>query len=261
MKKLLISLCLLLCLPVLSLAAEQNMIDSVLTRGVLRVGFSSFVPWAMQNKSGEFVGFEIDVARRLAKDLGVKIELIPTRWAGIVPALLTNKFDIIIGGMGITPERNLKVNFTIPYDYSTIEAVANREKTKNMVFPDDYNNEQVVIAIRSGSTAIIPAKQLFPKAQFRLFDDEAPAVQEVIAGRAHLLFASAPLPAFEVLKNSTALVQPSKEALASQPVGFAINKNDFNSLNVLDGWIRMVEAEGWLKERKNYWFNSTAWDN
>ena len=60
--------------------AQTSMIDEVVRRGVLRVGFSSFVPWAMQDKNGEFVGFEIDVAKRLAKDLGVDIQLVPTKW-------------------------------------------------------------------------------------------------------------------------------------------------------------------------------------
>ena len=53
----------------------------------------------MQDKNGEFVGFEIDVAKRLAKDLGVELQLVPTKWAGIIPALMAGKFDVIIGSM------------------------------------------------------------------------------------------------------------------------------------------------------------------
>ena len=93
---------------------EQSVIENVLQRGVLRVGMSTFVPWAMKDKNGELIGFEIDVARRLAADMGVEVEFVPTKWSGIIPALLTGKFDVIIGGMGIRPERNKKVNFTIP---------------------------------------------------------------------------------------------------------------------------------------------------
>ncbi|RPJ70748.1 MAG: amino acid ABC transporter substrate-binding protein, partial [Desulfobacteraceae bacterium] len=93
---------------------EESTIEQVIRRGVLRVGMSTFVPWAMTDKTGKLIGFEIDVATRLAKDLGVRIEFVPTKWAGIIPALLTGKFDVIIGGMGILPQRNLKVNFSIP---------------------------------------------------------------------------------------------------------------------------------------------------
>ena len=48
----------------------------------------------------------ITVAKRLAQDMGVKAEFVPTKWSGIIPALLTGKFDIIIGGMGIRPRNN-----------------------------------------------------------------------------------------------------------------------------------------------------------
>ena len=81
----------------------ESTLEQVLKKGVLRVGMSTFVPWAMKDKKGKLIGFEIDVATRLAKDMGVKVEFVPTKWAGIIPALLTGKFDVIIGGMGITP--------------------------------------------------------------------------------------------------------------------------------------------------------------
>ena len=170
-----------LILPGLAQAkdAQTSMIDDVVKRGVLRVGFSSFVPWAMQDKNGEFVGFEIDVAKRLAKDLGVELQLVPTKWAGIIPALMAGKFDVIIGSMSVTPERNLKANFTVPYDYATIEVMANKEKTKGMKFPEDFNKPEVVVALRTGSTPVPVAKKVLPNATFRLFDDEAPAVQDL----------------------------------------------------------------------------------
>ncbi|HPJ08737.1 MAG TPA: transporter substrate-binding domain-containing protein, partial [Deltaproteobacteria bacterium] len=65
--------------------AAQSTIEQVLQRGVLRVGMSTFVPWAMNDKQGNLVGFEIDVARRLARDMGVKVEFVPTKWSGILP--------------------------------------------------------------------------------------------------------------------------------------------------------------------------------
>lgn len=241
-------------------SAEKSMLDKALDRGVLRVGVASFVPWTMQDKNGDYIGFEVDVARRLAKDLGLDIELVPTKFAGIIPALLADKFDIIIGSMSVTPERNLKGNFSIPYDYAAIEALANKQKTGGMKFPDDYNNEKIVIAVRSGSTPALAAKKMFPKATIRPFDDEAPAVRDVTAGRSHLMLSSAPLPAFEALKNPDVLYQPSTEPVSRQPVGFVIRKGDPDSLNVLDNWIRLVEEEGWLKERRDYWFRSTDWE-
>lgn len=242
-------------------AENQSMIDRVVDRGSMRVGVASFVPWTMQDKNGEYIGFEVDVAKRLAKDLGVDIELVPTKFSGIIPALLADKFDIIVGSMSVTPERNLQGNFSIPYDYATVEALANREKTRDMKFPEDYDKPETVIAVRSGSTPAIIAKKMFPNATIRMFDDEAPAVRDVTSGQAHLMLSSAPLPAFESLKNPDVLYQPTTEALSRQPVGFVIRKGDPDSLNVLDNWIRIVEEEGWLQEKRDYWFRGTDWEN
>ena len=92
--------------------AGSSTIEKVLRSGKLRVGMATFVPWAMQSKTGEWVGFEIDVAKRLAKDMGVEVEFIPTKWEGLIPSLLTGKFDLVIAGMTGTPQRALKINFT-----------------------------------------------------------------------------------------------------------------------------------------------------
>lgn len=239
----------------------KSMIDKVVDRGVMRVGVSSFVPWVMQDKNGEYIGFEIDVAKRLAKDLGVELELVPTRFSGLIPALLADKFDIIIGSMSVTPERNLKINFSEPYDYATIEVMANKEKTRDMKFPEDYDKPEVVIAVRSGSTPAAVAKKMFPNATIRPFDDEAPAVQDVISGRSHLMLSSAPLPAQSVIKNPEVLYQPTTDPLSRQPVGFGVLKGDFDTLNVLDNWVRIAEEEGWLKDRRDYWFRGTEWES
>lgn len=257
----LLALPLALCFSLSAIAAEKTVMDRILDRGVMRVGVSSFVPWVMQDKNGEYIGFEVDVAQRLAKDLGVKLELVPTKFAGLIPALLADKFDIIIGSMSVTPERNLKGNFSIPYDYAVIEAVANKEKTAHLKFPEDYNKPEVVIAVRSGSTPVVVAKKMFPKATLRQFDDEAPAVQDVISGRSHMMLSSAPLPAFQTLKNPETLWQPETEPLSRQPVGFVIRKGDADTMNVLDNWIRIVDNEGWLKERRDYWFKTTDWQD
>jgi polar amino acid transport system substrate-binding protein len=242
------------------LAAESTLED-IQKRGVLRVGMSTFVPWAMKDKNGELIGFEIDVAARLAKDMGVKAEFVPTKWAGIIPALLTGKFDVIIGGMGIRPDRNLTVNFSSPYDYTGMSMVAHKEKAAGFGALADFNKADVSIAARLGSTAVTATKQYMPRAKLRMFDDEAQAYQELINGRVHAVVGSAPMPAFQAIKYPEKLFLPLKENFTREPIGFAIRKGDFDTLNYLNNWIRVVEAEGWLKARKHYWFETRAWES
>jgi polar amino acid transport system substrate-binding protein len=239
----------------------QSTIEQVLQKGVLRVGMSTFVPWAMKDKQGNLVGFEIDVAKRLAQDMGVKVEFVPTKWSGILPGLLTGKFDIIIGGMGITPERNLKVNFSIPYDYTGMSIVASKKLAKGFKSLSDFNKPGVTIAARIGTTAAAAAKKYIPNANLKLFDDESQAVQELLNGRVHALIASAPLPAYQALEYSDKLFLPIKESFTREPIGFAVVKGDVDTLNFLNSWVTIVDAEGWLKERKHYWFETKEWKN
>jgi len=239
---------------------EESMVEQVLKRGTLRVGMSTFVPWAMQDKTGKLVGFEIDVATRVAEDMGVKVEFVPTRWAGIIPALLTGKFDVIIGGMGILPQRNLRVNFTIPYDVTGMSIVANKDIAGNFRSLEDFNRPDVVIAVRLGGTPVAAAEKFMPKAQLRKFDDESQAIQELLNGKAHAVIASAPMPAFQALRYPDRLFLPIKETFTREPIGFALRKGDVDSLNFFNNWITVVQAEGWLAERKHYWFETRDWE-
>ena len=240
---------------------EESALEQVLKRGTLRVGMSTFVPWAMQDKTGKLIGFEIDVATRVAKDMGVKVEFVPTKWAGIIPALLTGKFDVIIGGMGILPQRNLKVNFTIPYDVTGMSIVANKELAGNFKSLEDFNRPEVVIAVRLGATPVAAAQKFMPRAQLRKFDDESQAVQELLNGKAHAVIASAPMPAFQALKYPDKLFLPIQGTFTKEPIGFALRKGDVDTLNFFNNWITVVQAEGWLAERKHYWFETKEWED
>lgn len=237
----------------------ESTIDKVMRRGVLRVGMDTFLPWAMKDKKGELVGFEIDVARRLAHDMGVKVEFVPTKWAGIIPALLTGKFDVIIGGMGIQAKRALKVNFSIPYDYSGMAIVAHKEKAAGFHNLVDFNKPGVEIACKLGTTAVTAAKKYIPKAKLRLFDDEAQAYQELRNGNVHAVVGSSPRPAYEAIKYPETMFLPLKSNFTKEPIGFAVRKGDFDTLTFFNNWITIVSHEGWLEERHNYWFGSKEW--
>lgn len=240
---------------------SESMVEQVLKRGVLKVGMSTFVPWAMKDKTGKLMGFEIDVATRLANDMGVKVQFIPTKWSGIIPALLTGKFDIIIGGMGILPGRNLKVNFSNPYDYTGMSMAASVKMAKGFSGIKAFNKPEVILSARLGSTGVAAIKRYLPKAQIRMFDDEAQAFQEAINGRVHGVVSSAPTPAFQVIKHSDRLFMPLEKNFTREPIGFAIKKGDFDTINFLNNWIGYVQSEGWFKEKKAFWFETKEWEN
>ncbi len=238
--------------------SAESVIDEIVRRGTIRVGMDTFVPWAMKDKTGKLIGFEIDVANRLAADSKWKVEFVPTQWSGIIPALQTGKFDVIIGGMTITAERNQKINFSIPYDFAAQMMMGNKKVAGSFKTTDDFNKPDVAVAARLGSTAAIAAKKYMPKAQLRLFDNEAQAVQELLNGKVAGMVASAPLPAFTALKYPDTIFLLNQE-LVKESIGFGLRKGDFDSMNYFDNWIRMATSDGFLLERHNYWFTTNEW--
>jgi polar amino acid transport system substrate-binding protein len=237
--------------------ARESVIEEIIHRGTLRVGMDIFVPWAMKDKKGELVGFEIDVARRLAEDMGVRIEFVPTRWSGIIPALIAGKFDLIIGGMSVTPKRNLKINFTRPYYFTSQGMLVNKKKTQGFG-EADYNSTKVAIAARLGSTAALVAKKNFPRARLRLFDDEPSAVQEVRNGRVHAMIGSQPLPAHMAAEAPELLAVLDRQFMR-EPIAIGLRKGDVDALNFLNNWIAVIREKGWFDERYHVWFETTAW--
>ena len=239
--------------------AQNSVIESIKKAGVLRVGMSTFVPWAMRDKQGELIGFEIDVARKLATDMGVEVEYIPTAWDGIIPALLAGKFDVIIGGMTVTPERNLTVNFTNAYANSSLGAMANKKLAESLSWPDDFDSTEVTFACRRGATPCTYIQENFPKATLRQFDDQGQVLQEVLNGNAHAMISSQPLPAFTIYENPDVVFSPTSDKIEPGNEGFALRKGDPDALNFFNNWIMLNRGNGWLDETHAYWFGGREW--
>jgi len=240
-------------------AAGESTIEGVVKRGRLLVGMSTFVPWAMRDKNGDLIGWEVDVSKQIAKDIGVEIDLIPTAFDGIIPALIAGKFDMIATGLTITPKRALTINFSRPYAHSGATLLANKKLAGNFKTLDDFNKSEVTIAARRGSTGELMVKRLFPKATLRLFDDEQLANQEVINGNAYAASAQPPRPYLLQTKYPDVVFVPFERLLTSNADAFAIRKGDLDTQSFLDSWIEYHTVDGWLEERHDYWFKSAAW--
>jgi polar amino acid transport system substrate-binding protein len=244
-----------------SALSASSAIEEIKKRGTLMVGMSTFVPWAMRSKTGDLIGYEVDVSKKLAEDMGVKLEIVPTAWDGIIPALIAGKFDVIIGGMTITPARNLTVNFTTPYSATGVQLVANKKLAAGWSTIEDFNKAEVTLVARRGSSGASTAQRLFPKATLRQFDDDAQSILEVVNGRAHALVATVPRPAFAVLDNPDTLFLPFPDPIVKQADAMVVRKGDPDALNFLNNWILLKTLDGWLQDRQTYWFKGRDWSD
>jgi len=238
--------------------SAESVIETIKRRGVIKIGVSLFMPWSMRDRNGELIGFEIDVGRKLAEDMGVDLEFVPTSWDGIIPALVSGKFDTIISGLSITPQRNLTVNFTDPYAYSGSTLLANRQLTEGFAL-EDFNSPDVAIAARRASTSAVAAAGHFPRAELLLFDDDGATVQEVLNGNAHATMNKEPTPSREARRYPDTLYIPFDTLFNQTGEAFAVRKGDPDALNFFNHWIANHWRSGWLQERQDYWFTTEDW--
>lgn len=253
-----------LCWPVVASAEHTTAIQygdlkRVLNAQVLRVGVSLFTPWTMKNTKGELVGFEIDVAKQLAKDLGVKVELKVFQWKDILHALETHQIDIIVAGMTITPQRALQVSFSQPYAESGIGLATNISLTKQFSGLQDLNQPGVSIAAISKTVSEDLVRRIFPKAKVTTYANSQDAIRALLAGKVHAYVEHNPIPTFLALDYSQRVDEPLSGPLLSTLAGFAVNKGNPDFVNFLNAWITAHKADGWLDSAQDYWFESVEW--
>ena len=233
-------------------------LDEVRKAGVLRVGVVVIPPWALPGPAGELVGFEVDVARKLAADLGVRLELVRTSLAGYAGDLGAGRFDIAAAGLWPTPSSALLVNFSQPYAVNSVELLGNTKKLGDKPGQAALNKANVSIGVRAGSHSEAVVRRRFPQARVVTFDTDEKFFEEFSAGKLDAIVAAAPVPDY------LAAVFPkspfrSQSTLATRREAFAIERGDPDFLAYLNAWIVFHEDVGWLDERRNHWFRSLDW--
>ena len=238
---------------------HDSMIARVVADGRLVVGVSVSEPWAMKNGSGQWLGYDIDVAQRLAQDLGVEVRFERFNWDKLIAELMAGRIDIIISSMSITTARNLSVNFSIPYANSGIRILANKQKAGHFTEPEAFNNPSVILAVRSGTEVLSVAETHFPNARIQQYADESQMLAAVRNGKVSALLAATPFPEFMAERYPKELAMPLTERLQRSSEAMAIGKQDADSMNVINNWILQKLENGWLQDRHDYWFTSTEW--
>jgi polar amino acid transport system substrate-binding protein len=239
--------------------AYADVLDEILDRGTIRVGVAEFVPWTIRTKSGELIGFEIDVAKKIASDIGVKAEFKVYEWEKIIPALQQGEIDVIAGGMAITPRRALQVSFTQPLATTGVTLATNTRKTVNIKSLKDLNDERVIISVVADTLALSVAQTFFDKANIRVHPSSELAEEDVIEARAHAYVATTPEVNFLALKNSSKIDIPMDEPIMASSEGLAVKKGEQELLNFLNAWVVARKTDKWLGSARDYWFETLDW--
>ena len=230
---------------------DESRLDKILSSGVLKVGTTGdWNPMTFKETStDEYKGFDIEIAKELAKDMGVKIEFVPTEWKTIVAGITTNKYDLSTS-VSLNAKRALSAGYTDSYlNYYQVPLTL---KTNLYKFKDweDLNDENINFAVTLGTVQEEMAKEFFPKS--KIISVEAPArdYQEILSNRADASMTSNIEAAALVNQYSKLAIIPVEDQRRPTPLAWLIPQHDQVWINYVNHWISLKKSQGFFKKIK-----------
>jgi polar amino acid transport system substrate-binding protein len=191
--------------------------------------------------------------------MGVKFVPVNTAWDGIIPSLITGKFDIIMSGMTITQERNLKINFVEPYIIVGQTILINKKDADKVESYKDLNSSNYIVTSKLGTTGEMAVKRLIPKCQYKSFETETEAALEVVNGKADAFVYDLPYCVVFMAQQGKGNLVFLDKPFTYEPLAWAINKGDPDFLNWLNNFLRQIKNDGRYERIYNKWIKSSNW--
>ena len=214
-------------------AAWADRLEEILTKGVIRIGVPLDVPpFGSQNVNREAEGFDVDMANMVAKALGVKLELTQITGANRLPFLLTDKVDIVISVMGLTPERAKQIMFSAPYANTSLAVYG--PKAIAVKSPADLGKYKVAAA--KGTTQELALSTANPKANIMRTEDDATAAAAYLSGQAQL-FSTNSIVAIDLAKKNPGKEFDLKFNIRNSPAHMGVKMGEHNLARWLDSFI------------------------
>jgi polar amino acid transport system substrate-binding protein len=189
----------------------------------------------------EAEGFDVDMANMVAKAMGVKLELTQITGANRLPFLLTDKVDVVISVMGLTPERAKQITFTAPYA-NTFLAVYGAKAAK-VDGPATIGSLRVAAA--KGTTQELSITASAPRATVMRTEDDATAAAAYLSGQADL-FATNSIVAQALAKQNPTKEFDRKFVIRRSPAHMGVRMGELNLARWLDGFIFFNTMNGEL---------------
>ena len=228
-----------LCIAVIVLslglfnAAWADRFEDIISKGVVRIGVPLDVPpFGSQNVNREPEGFDVDMANMVAKALGVKLELTQITGANRLPYLLTDKVDIVISVMGLTPERAKQIMFSAPYANTSLAVYG--PKNINIKSAADLTNYKVAAA--KGTTQELALTAANPKANIMRTEDDATAAAAYLSGQAQI-FATNSIVAIDLAKKNPGKEFDLKFNIRNSPAHMGVKMGEHSLVRWLDSFV------------------------
>jgi polar amino acid transport system substrate-binding protein len=232
----------------------------ILQKGELVVGTAAEMPALnMKTKDGKIIGLEADLARYMAKAMGVKLRFEFMQFSKLLSALESGKVDMILSYMTITPKRNLKVAFVGPYFVSGKAFLTKIETIAKAKEATEVNSPKVRLTGLRGSTSQYFVEKVLPKVQFVPADNYNEAINMVLQDKVNALIADYPICVTSVFRYPNQGLLTVVTPLTYEPLGIAVPAGDAHLINWLENFLNSLEETGELDELKARWFGDVSW--
>jgi polar amino acid transport system substrate-binding protein len=249
MKRLLAFAAILAASLMVSSAAWADRFEDILKKGVVRIGVPLDVPpFGSQNQNREAEGFDIDLANMVGKALGVKVELQQITGANRIPFLLTDKVDIVISVMGLTPERAKQIMFTAPYADTQLAVYG----AKNAPVKSADQIGSLKVAAAKGTTQELALSAMNPRATIMRTEDDATAAAAYLSGQAEL-FATNSLIIPDLMKRNPNKDFDLKFTIRRSPAHMGVRMGEHSLVRWLDSFIFFNKMNGELDKLHRKW--------
>jgi cyclohexadienyl dehydratase len=183
----------LLALSTPALAQSPSKLDAIIARGTVRVGLTGdYRPFALLDKSsGKFEGIDVDMAESMARGLGVKLELVQTAWGNLLADLAADKFDLAMGGISVTLDRQKTAFFTTPLLRTGKTPITRCENAARFATLADIDKPGIRVIVNPGGTNEKYDRANLRAADIVMFPNNAAIFDELVAGHAELMITDA----------------------------------------------------------------------
>lgn len=244
----------------LGLGGDSPALDRIRASGELRVGTTDdYPPLSVIDQADRLVGLEPELAQALATTMGVKLTLVRKSFTELIPALEAGEIDIAMGGITMTPARNMKVAFAGPYFVSGKAVLTRSETMARATGPGAINRASVKLVAREGTTSEGYVKNAIPEATLVTTADYDEAIRLVIAGEVDALVADYPVTAVAVLRNPGAGLMNIVSPFTFEPIGMALPADDMLFVNLVQNYLKSLEGTGLLGQLREKWFTDPSW--
>ena len=243
-----------------SSTSASPVLDRIQKRGELVVGtMGNMPPLNMTAKDGEIFGLEPDLARMMANAMDVRVRFVTRPFAELLPALQAGQVDMVMSGMTITPQRNMKVAFVGPYFISG-KAFLTKIKTIALAKEaEEVNSPNTKIVALKGSTSQAFAEAVLDKTTLVTTANYDEAVDMVLKDKVQAMIADYPICVVSVFRYPEAGLLSVVTPLTYEPIGIAIPANDPLLMNWTRNTLNSLEASGNLDELRLKWFARGSW--